>query len=343
MLFGHGDDFYDIAQHIKINYSSNVWYGAELTPLKNHIYQTFEQISRYPEPDAASLRQTLAEVHGISPDNLLVTNGSITAFYLIAEAWQGAKSTILIPSFAEYEDACRLHRHQMSFYPNRQPLEELSLQGENLCWICNPNNPDGSVIGRERLLHFIQENPQTLFVIDQVYADFYPEKLLELKDIYAFPNIILIQSISKLHKIPGIRIGYIAAPSDIIQRIKPHLIPWSVNAWAIEIGKYTLTHPEQFVLPLQQWLDETRHLQKAIREAGIYVLPSSVTFFLNRLPKGRKASELKSYLIREAGILIRDASNFRGLDESYFRLSTQKPEENRLLLKHLKKYLSRQG
>ena len=110
MLFGHGDDFYDIAQHIKINYSSNVWYGAELTPLKNHIYQTFEQISRYPEPDAASLRQTLAEAHGISPDNLLVTNGSITAFYLIADAWQGAKSTILIPSFAEYEDACRLHR-----------------------------------------------------------------------------------------------------------------------------------------------------------------------------------------------------------------------------------------
>ena len=90
MLFGHGDDFYDIAQHIKINYSSNVWYGAELTPLKNHIYQTFEQISRYPEPDAASLRQTLAEAHGISPDNLLVTNGSITAFYLIAEAWQGS-------------------------------------------------------------------------------------------------------------------------------------------------------------------------------------------------------------------------------------------------------------
>ena len=341
MLFGHGDDFYSAGQQIKINYSSNVWYGAELAPLKEHIYHTFEQISRYPEPDAASLKQMLAEAHEVSPDNLLVTNGSITAFYLIAEAWRQAKSMILIPSFAEYEDACRLHHHQITIHPNRQPLEKCSVKGEDLCWICNPNNPDGSVIERETLLELMRENPQTLFVIDQVYADFYPHKLLELKDIYTYPNLILIQSISKLHKIPGIRIGYIAASANIIQRIKRHLIPWSVNALAIEIGKYTLIHPEKFILPLQQWLDDTLHLQKAIGETGIQTCPSAVTFFLCRLPEGEKASELKSYLIQKAGILIRDASNFRGLDERCFRLSTQRPDENQLLTEFLKKFLSR--
>ena len=206
---------------------------------------------------------------------------------------------------------------------------------------CNPNNPDGSVIERETLLELMRENPQTLFVIDQVYADFYPHKLLELKDIYTYPNLILIQSISKLHKIPGIRIGYIAASANIIQRIKRHLIPWSVNALAIEIGKYTLIHPEKFILPLQQWLDDTLHLQKAIGETGIQTCPSAVTFFLCRLPEGEKASELKSYLIQKAGILIRDASNFRGLDERCFRLSTQRPDENQLLTEFLKKFLSR--
>lgn len=341
MLFGHGDDYYRSSREIRVNYSSNVWYGADLAPLREHIYQSFYQVARYPEPDAASLRQKLAGIYNVSAEHLLVTNGSITAFYLIAEAWRGAKSTIFIPSFAEYEDACRLHQHQLSFFTNSLPLSELSLEDTALCWLCNPNNPDGHVIAREELLQLIRKNPHTFFVIDQVYSDFYPEKLLEIKDVEEYPNLILVQSISKLHKIPGIRIGYVAASKEIIRRLENYLIPWSVNALAVEVGKYTLSHPEQFVLPLQQWLEDTHRLQEAIRKTGIEVLPSSVTFFLCRLPEGKKASDLKTFLLDRQEILIRDASNFRGLDERYFRLSTQRPEENRQLVELLQEYLSK--
>ncbi len=339
MLFGHGDDYFRTDHEILINYSSNVWYGANLNPLKEFISGSLSRITRYPEPDAASLKQILAEVHQVNSENLLVTNGSITAFYLIAQAWQGVKSAIFVPSFAEYEDACRLYQHTITYINNRESLENLDLSEQKLCWICNPNNPDGKLIERDLLIQLIRSNPQTVFVIDQVYADFYPGHLLDMSDIFRFPNLILVQSISKLHKIPGIRIGYLAAQKEIIQKIANYLIPWSVNALAIEVGKYILLHSEQFVLPLEQWLSETKELQQDLSLLGIETIPSHVTFFLNRLPAGKKAVDLKNFLLEEKQILIRDASNFRSLDERYFRLSTQRREDNNILLKAVKEWM----
>ena len=339
MLYGHGDDFYNAKNEVKINFSSNVWHGANLDKLKEHLIEHFDKLTRYPEPDAATLKRLLARRYEIKEENIVVTNGSITAFYLLAQAWRGAKSMIAIPSFSEYEDACRLHEHEISFFPTSDDLSELSLEGQDFCWICNPNNPDGKLISREDLLALIRQNRQTTFVIDQVYADFYPGHLLDLKDIEANPNLLIVQSISKLHKIPGMRIGYLAASEEMIRRISTYLIPWSVNALAIEVGKYILQHPEQFVLPLEQWLDETRRLQECIRTLGIESYPSAVTFFLNRLPEGKKASSLKEFLLQEKQILIRDASNFRSLDERYFRLSTQRPEENEMLLDAIRDWI----
>lgn len=339
MLFGHGDDYYRSTDERFVNYSSNVWYGAEIEPLKAHLSASIDRITRYPEPDAGSLKQMLAEAHQVDPSRLLVTNGSITAFYLIAQAYAEARSLIVVPTFAEYEDACRLYKHRLTFFSNQRNLSDLDLSQQDFCWICNPNNPDGKLISREDLLALIRQNRQTTFVIDQVYADFYPGHLLDLKDIEANPNLLIVQSISKLHKIPGMRIGYLAASEEMIRRISTYLIPWSVNALAIEVGKYILQHPEQFVLPLDQWLRETRRLQERIRDLGIESYPSAVTFFLNRLPEGEEASRLKTFLLQEKQILIRDASNFRTLDARYFRLSTQRPEENERLVEAIRDWM----
>ena len=161
MLYGHGDDFYNAKNEVKINFSSNVWHGANLDKLKEHLIEHFDKLTRYPEPDAATLKRLLARRYEIKEENIVVTNGSITAFYLLAQAWRGAKSMIAIPSFSEYEDACRLHEHEISFFPTSDDLSELSLEGQDFCWICNPNNPDGKLIHRTELLRLISANPQS--------------------------------------------------------------------------------------------------------------------------------------------------------------------------------------
>lgn len=340
MLFGHGDDFYNSQNEVKINFSSNVWHGANLEKLKDHMTEQFDKLTRYPEPDAATLKRLLARRYELNENNIVVTNGSITAFYLLAQAWRGAKSMIAVPSFSEYEDACRLHGHELSFFPTSDDLSELSLEGQDFCWICNPNNPDGKLIHRTELLALIDANRQTTFIIDQAYVAFTTEELLKPADVKNHPNLILVQSISKAYNIPGLRIGYLIASPEKTAEINKYIIPWSVNAFAIEASKYILIHPAQFTLPIRKWQRETAELIYQLTKLdGLEVQPTATTFFLVRLKKGTAAS-LKQYLWENHGILIRDASNFRGLDETYIRLSTQTTAENLVLVDAVREWLS---
>lgn len=342
MLFGHGDDFYNSQNEVKINFSSNVWHGANLDKLKEHLSGQFDKLTRYPEPDAATLKRMLARRCEMKEENIVVTNGSITAFYLLAQTWKGAKSMIAVPSFSEYEDACRLHGHEITFFPTSEDLSDLSLEGQDFCWICNPNNPDGKRIHRTELLALIAANRQTTFVIDQAYVAFTTEELLKPADVRNHPNLILVHSISKAYNIPGLRIGYLVASPEKTEQINHYLIPWSVNAFAIEASKYILIHPAQFTLPIRKWQRETAEFIYQLNKLdGLEVQPTATTFFLVRLKRGTAAS-LKQYLWDNHGILIRDASNFRGLDETYIRLSTQTTAENQTLVDAIRQWLALQ-
>lgn len=342
MLFGHGDDFYNSQKEVKINFSSNVWHGANLEKLQEHLISQFDKLTRYPEPDAATLKRLLARRYEIKEDNVIVTNGSVSAFYLLAQAWRGAKSLIAVPSFSEYEDACRLHEHEISFFSTSDDLSEISLEGQDFCWICNPNNPDGKLIHRTELLALVAANRNTTFIIDQAYVAFTTEDMLKPSDVKNNPNLVIIQSISKAYNVPGLRIGYLIASQKITNEVNRYLIPWSVNAVAVEASKYILIHPAQFTLPIRKWQRETAEFIYQLNKIdGLEVLPTATTFFLVRLKKGTAAA-LKEYLLDNYGILIRDASNFRGLDETYFRLSTQTSVENQKLTVAVCEWLDKQ-
>lgn len=338
MLFGHGDDFYNSPKEVRINFSSNVWHGANLDKLKEHLGEQFDRLTRYPEPDAASLKRLLARRYEVREENIVVTNGSVTAFYLIAQAWADARSSVAVPSFAEYEDACRLHGHELTFFPSSCDLSEVALEGQDFCWICNPNNPDGRLRHRTELLRTVASNRSTMFVIDQAYAAFTTEDMLKPSDVERNPNLILVHSISKAYNIPGLRIGYMIASPETAAKVNRYVIPWSVNAVAIEASKYILIHPAQFTLPIRKWQRETAELIYLLSKIeDLEVVPTSTTFFLVRLKRGT-AAELKKYLLDTHGILIRDASNFRSLDETYFRLSTQEAAENQMLVEAIREW-----
>jgi threonine-phosphate decarboxylase len=339
MLFGHGDDFYNFQEEVKINFSSNVWRGVNLEKLTEHLTTQFDKLSRYPDPDAATLKRLLARRSEIKEENVVVTNGSVTAFYLLAQAWRGAKSVIFVPSFSEYEDACRLHEHEITFVSNNEDLCELTLKGQDFCWIGNPNNPDGKLVHRAELLKLIAANRHTTFIVDQAYAAFTTEDMLKPSDLKANKNLVLVHSISKAYNVPGLRVGYIMASPSIVKEINKYLIPWSINVLAIEASKYILIHPAQFTLPIRKWQRETAELIYQLNKLeGLEVLPTFTTFFLVRLKKGT-ASGLKKYLMEKYGILIRGASNFHGLDETYFRLCTQSTADNQLLIEGLREWL----
>ena len=138
---------------------------------------------------------------------------------------------------------------------------------------------------------------------------------------------------TKRYAVPGLRLGYVTGSSGLLARLRTNRMPWSVNQLAIEAGLYLLEHDVPNPLDVPAYLQETTRLRSALEAlGGLEVWATETHFMLIRLRFG-KAAALKDYLAEKQGILIRDASNFDGLDEHFFRIATQTPEENDRLVK----------
>jgi threonine-phosphate decarboxylase len=332
MIEGHGDDAYKY-KAIKLNFSSNVYNHVDHSGLYQYLSRQMESIRTYPEPEPYSLEKVLAERFRLSSEEVCVTNGATEAIYLIAQTFRNQTSAILMPTFSEYADACRLHGHKVVPIYN---LNRLPDRGK-LIWLCNPNNPTGEVREKEALTACIKQNRQRIFIIDQSYEFFTQKALLTAREAAEFPNVILLHSMTKRFAVPGLRLGYITACKELLHEIRTQRMPWSVNQLAIEAGHYLLSS-SQCDIDISLLLKEKERLaQSLLSIGGMEIWPSDTHYMLVQLRMG-KAAALKEYLATEQGILIRDASNFEGLNEHFFRIATQTPEENDKLVESIKKW-----
>ncbi|MDQ1770289.1 aminotransferase class I/II-fold pyridoxal phosphate-dependent enzyme [Labilibaculum sp. A4] len=331
MLHGHGDDGYQYKQAIVANFSSNVWFGGKSENLKQHLFDNWDTIHSYPEASAESLVDALAICLNVNKNQIIATNGATEAFYLIAQCFSESNSSIIIPTFSEYEDACRVNKHKL-FYINWAELTSKTIFEEGLVWICNPNNPNGNILESDELEEMLKINSKSIFVIDEAYIDFTDEinSCIDLLDKYE--NFILVKSLTKNFSIPGLRLGYLISNKVLVQNIQFYKAPWTVNSLAIEAGKFLLANKTDFLPPVNYYKSETKKFQKNLQKiSGLQIHPSKTSFFLVELEES-SAFELKKFLILNFGILIRDAANFRGLSSCYFRLATQTNEKNQLLI-----------
>ena len=327
MLNGHGDDIYRY-DDIRINFSSNVYNHFDHEPLFAHLANKLDNVVAYPEPFPATLEAELAMMLGLQSDEVSVCNGATEAIYLIAQTYRRSKSAVLMPTFSEYADACRLHEHDVcSFYS----LDQLPPRAQ-LVWICNPNNPTGTVIERDTLLELIDNNSERMFVLDQSYAPFTQKPLITPAEAARRSNIIMLHSMTKEYAIPGLRLGYITAQKAVLNELRLQRMPWSVNQVAIDAGRYLLAHQDDYRLDLDALMSERSRVAEQLQKLGcIDVWQSDTHILLCKLRIG-KASALKDYLALEHHILIRDASNFQGLDSTFFRIAVQTPEENDMFI-----------
>ena len=168
MLHGHGDDAYQHGDAVRLNFSSNVRPGGAPSALRAHLAGQLERIGTYPEVAAETLTARLAARLGVGPEHLIVTNGAVAGIHLIAQIWAGANSRVVTPTFAEYEDAARLHRHTLEFASWETTLQPLPA-GCEVLWVCNPNNPTGTTVAPDALNTFIAAvAPRALVVVEEL-------------------------------------------------------------------------------------------------------------------------------------------------------------------------------
>ena len=331
MINGHGDNCRDKSP-LTANFSTNIPAQCRNAKLLAHVANKVSTVAHYPDPDAKTLAEKLAKKYALKRTDLLVTNGATEAFYLIAELYRGKHSLIFVPSFAEYEDACLHYKHRITFTENRN-LQQIKPVDYDLVWLCNPNNPDGKILDVKLLRRWLVSAPDTVFVLDEAYIELVDVESM-LGAITLYKNLIVVRSMTKRYCIPGLRLGFMAAQSTILNQIEPLLMPWRINQLALEAGYFIADgfHRDDFCQ--LELIQESIWLQKEINKIdGFHVVPSPVNFFL--IKGNMLAKDLKKWLLSTHDILIRDASNFRGLDKSYFRIAAADRHDNDLLLKAL--------
>jgi threonine-phosphate decarboxylase len=327
MLQGHGDDGYLHNKAIEADFSTNVYHGGAPAGLKAYLFERWEKVMRYPEVIAESLAEKIAAQYNLSNDHILVTNGSTESIYLIAQAYKHKKSAIVIPAFAEYEDACRMHGHQLRFvlwedFP-------AGIADAELVFICNPNNPTGQII--PDIGKVIANNPTTLFIVDEAFIEFTLAITSVAGLVVEYENLIVLRSMTKAYAIPGLRLGYIIAPPSGIRLLKSEKLPWTVNAMALEAGHFIFDRLDRLTLPLNQIFKDKADLISALEAAPLKIHSSHTHFFVAETLV-QNAALLKKYLLQNFNILIRDAGNFRGLSENHIRIATLSPVKNQMLI-----------
>jgi len=333
MLIGHGDDIYDYSGLVKHNFSSNVFLDIQMTGLKEHLCQRINDIDHYPPAMLTALERQLSILLRNNQWENIITNGATEAIYLLAQATgAGCRSAILVPTFSEYEDACRMHGHEIQYIRSlREVNDEM-----NMVWLCNPNNPTGMLIPREEIVNVAFNHPNVVFVIDQSYEYFCAEEQLQPREASSLGNVIQLHSMTKKYSIPGIRLGYVTGPKPLMDTLRNYRMPWSVNAMAVAACEYILTHQEQFSFDIKTYLEEVQRLRLRLNSIdGITVLPTKTNFMLLHIPS-QDAIVLKRKLVDDYGILVRAAHNFVGLDRHYIRVATQSAESNDLLVEAMK-------
>ncbi|MBU2537967.1 MAG: aminotransferase class I/II-fold pyridoxal phosphate-dependent enzyme [Proteobacteria bacterium] len=337
----HGGDILSMARRLGCAVSDLVDLSSNLTPLgmppglREALCERLHEISFLPETDSETLVGIFARKYGCTSQQVLAGNGTTEFIYAVPNSVSCRRALIVAPTYADYQPASNWAGLDTAFF-NLRPDEDFaldynrlsaSLTGGELVFLCNPNNPTGRVVPSRELLEFILAHPASEFLVDESYLPFVNEPSLAGLPLPA--NLFLLCSSSKIYGIPGLRLGFLVANEEKMARFAARRKPWGVNRMAQVAGEFLLEHGDGYVQSVREFLAKTQPEFVARLNAlpGVRVIPGAANFILCRLNGLMTAARLREAML-EQRIMIRDCSNFIGLDGHYFRVSLQAPDRN---------------
>jgi threonine-phosphate decarboxylase len=305
-------------------------------------------LAHYPEIEGASLRRALAACLGLASENVLVGGGTTEFIYLIPRALKPGRVLGFVPAYRDYADAARLVGHSLVAVPTRREenfardLRRLDavLRAGDLIFLGNPNNPTGDLIPPAELRAFCARHPRVTAVVDEAYIDFIGPAASCLTPKLP-PNLLILRSPTKFYAVPGVRLGYCLGPAATIARLLDAKEPWTASAPALAVG-LALLRCAGYDARVRRWLKRAKPALLKLLAAvpGLTVYSGAANYLLCRIQADRPtAAELRAACL-ERGLLIRDASNFEGLDSHYFRVAVRAPAENRRLARIIRETLA---
>jgi len=348
----HGGNVYANAKQLNLLPSEIIDASASLVPfpppqiLIDSLNMEIKNLGfrYYPERNLSDLKEIIGKFHAINPNNILPGNGASELITWAGyEASKFGISCIPSPGFVDYERSlncwngnfihCELPKTWNNIFPQSFPIHPKG----DVIWITNPHNPTGQLWEKNSLEAIIKK--YKLVICDEAFLSITPngekESLIPLTKKY--DNLLVLRSLTKIFNIPGLRLGYIIGSSKILKQWTIKRDPWPLNSFAIKAGIDLLSNQKFY----QEWTDQIhswinierkRVCEKLSKIEKLKVHNSSTNFFL--IESKESLSRNIKYL-ENKGILLRECTSFRFLDDKWARISLQTRKNNILLCKEI--------
>jgi len=332
-----------------IDFSANMNPLAPPDSLETYLVNSLPSLELYPDDRYGGFRDAvldfLKEDTGaeLARGNVVPGNGSVELFRLFLRtvaAAGAARVLVPFPTFSEYSLQARL----FGLAVERKRYQEVlgsapgQLSDYDAVFLCNPNNPTGTLRGKETLVDFLERCKAggTFLVLDEAFNELSrPEESL-VGFVNSFPNLVVVRSLTKAFTIPGLRIGYGVASGELSDRMEKLRPPWNLNYLAAYVGTRFLEEERELLGDSREYLEREREwLREKIEELGFQLYPSSTNYLLFRTKEtGLTAAEIVDRCL-DYNVLVRNADSFYGIDQWHVRVAVKKREDNEKLVRAL--------
>jgi len=319
-------------RELGLNIDDVIDFSSNITPLgmPPHIKEAISgiDVARYPDPDCLELRESISGKTGVDMASILVGNGSTEIIHLIAQTFlkKDDDAVILSPTYGEYATACRLAGMEPVFIAAREKddfrwnipgiCRKMKSVKPRLVFLCNPNNPTGILLKKNDIAKIAAAVDPGLLVVDEAYMPFADDPW-DATALLDRGNIAVMRSMTKDYALAGVRLGYVIAQPEVIDKLKCYQPFWSVNAVAQAIGLAVIGDRKHIAKARKVVAEAKSYLLGAIESVGLRAIPSSANFVLIKIGD---AKSMRRELLRH-GICVRDCTSF-GLPQ-YIRIAMQ--------------------
>ncbi|WP_185849406.1 histidinol-phosphate transaminase [Blattabacterium cuenoti] len=301
--------------------------------------------NRYPDPLQKELKKKISEFKNVSSSQIFLGNGSdeiIDLVYRIFSRPEVDHAIIFPPTYGMYEVSGKIHGVDIikifltkeNYQLNLGDIEKVVNTNSKIIFICSPNNPTGNDLKREDIENIIKKFTG-IVVLDEAYIDFSNQKSFS-REIDQYPNLIILQTLSKSWGLAGLRIGIAIASEDIIQWMNKVKYPYNISLISQEIAIKALENRDLFFFHLKNILSEREYMRESLNKIPIIqkIYPSSANFLLVKINSSSK--NLYQYLMKKK-IVVRDRSKII-LCNNCLRITIGTHEENEYLIDQIQKY-----
>ncbi len=303
MITGHGGNVEVLARHLGCPTDEITDMSSNLNPLgppaglEDFLKENIGRIRALPQADARDMVRVFSSRYNLDTARVAAGNGTTWFIYTLPAALSARKVLILGPTYSDYRDGCIMNKIDYTYFMSREEngfvpdLDQLSRllkgdqQGIDTVVICNPNNPTGALVSKEAILALVVRYPAIRFLVDESYLPFVTgAEEISLVGESRYANLMVLSSMSKIFRIPGLRTGFLCGDPGIIEKVMAYYQPWSVNSLAQAAVVHLLQNESALVPFIQETrkfiIQERQVFEKSLECPNCISLYPGATYFI---------------------------------------------------------------